>query len=78
MNSCMIFLLQALKLLSVMAAIRWDEKPDKIENLLFSSLMDGAVSIPSSQDRSIGSPADFLASSNWEEVLLIGTVIFLV
>jgi hypothetical protein len=36
----MILLLQSLKLLSVMAAIRLDEKPDKIEELLFSSLME--------------------------------------
>ncbi|KAI8001095.1 hypothetical protein LOK49_LG09G02582 [Camellia lanceoleosa] len=58
----------SLKLLSVMAATRLDEKPDKIENVLFSSLMDGTVALPSSQNRSIGDSADPLASSSWEEV----------
>jgi hypothetical protein len=68
----MILLLQSLKLLSVMAAIRLNGKPDKIEDLLFSSLMDGAVPLPSSQDRSIRAPSDPLASSTWEEVLFSG------
>ncbi|RVW78199.1 Protein ROOT HAIR defective 3-like 2 [Vitis vinifera] len=45
---------RSLKLLSVMAAVRLDEKPDKIENVLFSSLMDGTSPDP-------------LASSTWEE-----------
>ncbi|KAF5472111.1 hypothetical protein F2P56_008851 [Juglans regia] len=58
----------ALMLLSVMAAVRLDEKPDKIENLLFSSLMDGTLTVPSSQDRSVGARTDPLASSTWEEV----------
>ncbi|KAF5944890.1 hypothetical protein HYC85_018967 [Camellia sinensis] len=58
----------SLKLLSVMAATRLDEKPDKIENVLFSSLMDGTVALPSSQNRSIGDSVDPLASSSWEEV----------
>lgn len=61
--------LQSLKLLSVMTAIRLDEKPDNIENLLFSSLMDGTVALPSSQNRSLGTSSDPLASSTWEEVL---------
>jgi hypothetical protein len=68
----MILLLQSLKLLSVMAAIRLDEKPDKIEELLFSSLMDGAVALPSSEDGSMRAPIDALASSTWEEVLFSG------
>lgn len=51
-----------------MAAIRLDEKPDKIEPLLFSSLMDGTVAVSSSRDSSIGASADPLASSTWEEV----------
>ncbi|XP_044495894.1 protein ROOT HAIR DEFECTIVE 3 homolog 2-like isoform X2 [Mangifera indica] len=58
----------SLRVLSVMAAIRLDEKPDKIEPLLFSSLMDGTVAVSSSRDRSIGASADPLASSTWEEV----------
>ncbi|KAK7850241.1 protein root hair defective 3 like protein 2 [Quercus suber] len=57
----------SLRLLSVLAAIRLSENPDKIENVLFSSLMDGAVAVPSSQDRSIKASADPLASSTWEE-----------
>ncbi|XVF40018.1 hypothetical protein PTKIN_Ptkin01aG0078800 [Pterospermum kingtungense] len=56
----------ALRLLSVMASIRLDEKPDKIENILFSSLMEGRV-VASSQDRSIAT-SDPLPSSAWEEV----------
>lgn len=56
----------SLKLLSVMAAIRLDEKPDKIETILTSSLMDGTV--VTSQDRSAGASADPLASSTWEGV----------
>ncbi|KAF4362476.1 hypothetical protein CsatB_001403 [Cannabis sativa] len=58
----------SLKLLSVMAAIRLDEKPDKIENILFLSLMDGAVTVSTSRSREIGNPTDSLASSTWEEV----------
>ncbi|KAJ4976881.1 hypothetical protein NE237_001987 [Protea cynaroides] len=58
----------SLKLLSVMAAIRLDNKPDKIEATLFSSLMDGMVADSSSQDREVGTSADPLASSTWEEV----------
>ncbi|XP_057986090.1 protein ROOT HAIR DEFECTIVE 3 homolog 2 isoform X2 [Hevea brasiliensis] len=58
----------SLKLLSVMAAIRLDEKPDKIENVLFSSLMDGSVAVSSSQDRSVGATSDPLASSTWQQV----------
>ncbi|XP_065854509.1 protein ROOT HAIR DEFECTIVE 3 homolog 2 [Euphorbia lathyris] len=59
----------SLKLLSVMSSIRLDEeKPDKIENVLTSSLMDGTVAVSSSRDRSIGTTLDPLASSSWEEV----------
>ncbi|XP_010536351.1 PREDICTED: protein ROOT HAIR DEFECTIVE 3 homolog 2 [Tarenaya hassleriana] len=60
---------EALSLLSVMAAVRLDERPDKIGSTLFTSLMDGTVSVASSRDRSLGaSTADPLASSTWEEV----------
>lgn len=58
-----------MKVLSVLAAIRLDEKPDKIENVLISSLMNEAVAISSSKDRSSGPSSDPLASSTWEEVL---------
>ncbi|XP_038722199.1 protein ROOT HAIR DEFECTIVE 3 homolog 2-like [Tripterygium wilfordii] len=58
----------SLRLLSVMAAIRLDERPDKIENLLISLLMDGSIAVQSSQDRSIRTHTGPLASSTWEEV----------
>lgn len=60
-----------LKHLSVMAAIRLDDKPDTIENVLFSSLMDGTVSAPvsrESRERSMGTFLDPLASNTWEKV----------
>ncbi|KAL4308943.1 hypothetical protein GQ457_01G040940 [Hibiscus cannabinus] len=57
----------SLRLISVMAAIRLDEKPDEIENKLFSSLMEGTMTAASSVDRSVKS-SDPLASSSWEEV----------
>ncbi|KAI8524674.1 hypothetical protein RHMOL_Rhmol13G0166300 [Rhododendron molle] len=65
---------ESLKLLSVMAAIRLDKKPDKIENVLFSSLIDGTVGVPYSQG-SIGDSVDPLASSSWAEILLDKTLI---
>lgn len=58
----------SLRLLSVMAAIRLDEKPDKVESFLFSSLMDGTAALSLPRDRSIGDSVDPLASSTWEEV----------
>lgn len=58
----------SLRLLSVMAAIRLDEKPDKVESLLFSSLMDGTAAASLRRDRSVGDSVDPLASSMWEEV----------
>ncbi|CAL2252658.1 unnamed protein product [Prunus armeniaca] len=65
----------SLKLLSVMAAIRLEEKPDNIEKLLFSSLMDGTVTVSSSQDGRIADSTDPLASSTWEEVSSKDTLI---
>ncbi|XP_022715425.1 protein ROOT HAIR DEFECTIVE 3 homolog 2-like isoform X2 [Durio zibethinus] len=64
----------SLRLLSVMVAIRLDEKPDKIENILFSSLMEGSVAVASSQDRSI-TTSDPLSSSTWKEVSPKNTLI---
>lgn len=58
----------SLKILSTLAAIRLDEKSDDIENVLFSSLSDGTVSVPSSKDRGVGASSDSLASSTWKEV----------
>ncbi|KAE8803963.1 protein ROOT HAIR DEFECTIVE 31 [Hordeum vulgare] len=51
----------ALKLLSVLAAIRWDDKPDRIENNLVSTLLDGSVESKSSS----ASSGDPLASTTW-------------
>ncbi|CAH9145693.1 unnamed protein product [Cuscuta epithymum] len=56
----------SLNLLSIMAAMRLDDKPDKIESILFSSLLDEASS--NSKERSNGVSGDPLASSKWEEV----------
>ncbi|XP_040385450.1 protein ROOT HAIR DEFECTIVE 3 homolog 1 [Oryza brachyantha] len=53
----------ALKLLSVMTAIRWDEKPDRIENILTSTLLDGSVT-----SKGTSASSDPLASTTWEEV----------
>ncbi|KAM2393244.1 hypothetical protein ACFX1X_036624 [Malus domestica] len=58
-----------------MAAIRLDEKPDNIENVLVSSLVDGTVSVSSSQNRKLGPSNDPLASSSWEEVSSKDTLI---
>ncbi|XP_025694996.1 protein ROOT HAIR DEFECTIVE 3 homolog 2 isoform X3 [Arachis hypogaea] len=55
----------SLNLLSDMAAIRLDERPDQIDSILRSALMDGTVSVASS---SRGVSTDPLASSTWEEV----------
>ncbi|URD87703.1 GTP-binding protein that may be involved in cell development (By similarity) [Musa troglodytarum] len=52
----------ALKFLAAMAAIRLDDQPDKIENILSSSLMDGPVI----KDRTIEAFRDPLAASTWE------------
>ncbi|XP_034210773.1 protein ROOT HAIR DEFECTIVE 3 homolog 2-like [Prunus dulcis] len=65
----------SMKLLSVMAAIRLEEKPDNIEETLFSSLMDGTVTVFSSQDRGIEASAYPLASNTWEEVSSEDTLI---
>ncbi|CAK7336933.1 unnamed protein product [Dovyalis caffra] len=58
----------SLKFLSIMAAMRLDDMPDQIENVLFSSLMDGTIAVPSSQDEGIGATMDPLASDTWEEI----------
>ncbi|KAJ1420932.1 RHD3/Sey1 [Sesbania bispinosa] len=58
----------SLKLLSDMAAIRLDEKPDRIESVLHSSLIDKTSAATSSQYISREASVDPLASSTWEEV----------
>ncbi|XP_047050526.1 protein ROOT HAIR DEFECTIVE 3 homolog 1-like [Lolium rigidum] len=54
----------ALKLMSVLAVIRWDDKPERIENILISTLLDSPVESKSSSATS----GDPLASTTWEEV----------
>ncbi|KAK1288477.1 hypothetical protein QJS10_CPB19g00886 [Acorus calamus] len=61
----------ALKVLSALAAIRLDGKPDKIEHVLSSSLMEG----PAAQERVMKASTDPLASSTWEEVSPRNTLI---
>ncbi|XP_022994736.1 protein ROOT HAIR DEFECTIVE 3 homolog 2-like isoform X1 [Cucurbita maxima] len=65
----------SLRVLSVLAAKRLDEKPDKIENILTSSLMNDVVSSSSSKDKSSGPSSDPLVSSKWEEVTVKDTLI---
>ncbi|WVZ50868.1 hypothetical protein U9M48_002079 [Paspalum notatum var. saurae] len=57
--------LAALRLMSVMAAIRLDDKQDKIDRALITALLDGG---PISQKRSVEFTYDPIASSTWEEV----------
>ncbi|KAL3520395.1 hypothetical protein ACH5RR_018544 [Cinchona calisaya] len=64
----------ALSILSIMAAIRLDEKPDKIESFLPSMLIDGTVII-SSRVRGAGVAGYPLDSSTWEGVLPENTLI---
>ncbi|KAJ8548983.1 hypothetical protein K7X08_032346 [Anisodus acutangulus] len=58
---------ESLKLLSIVAAIRLDETPDRIESILFSRLLEGTISI-SSRNSDNADSVDPLASSSWEEV----------
>ncbi|KAK7332534.1 hypothetical protein VNO80_29287 [Phaseolus coccineus] len=58
----------SLKLLSDMAAIRLDEKPDRIGSILHSSLIDKTSASTSSQLVTREASVDTLASSTWEEV----------
>ncbi|CAL0301044.1 unnamed protein product [Lupinus luteus] len=58
----------SLKLLSDMAAVRLDEKPDRIESVLRSSLLDRTVAATSSQYAIREASVDQLASSTWDEV----------
>ncbi|CAA6667202.1 unnamed protein product [Spirodela intermedia] len=51
-------------LLSVMAVIRLDEKPDKVGSILYSNLLDG----PLAQEHGAGPSVDPLMSSTWVEV----------
>ncbi|XP_068634608.1 protein ROOT HAIR DEFECTIVE 3-like [Aristolochia californica] len=59
----------ALKVLSVLAAVRLDEKrSDKIEKLLVSSLVEGSDVALTTKERSMSASPDPLTSSTWEEV----------
>jgi hypothetical protein len=57
--------------MSVLAVIRWDDKPDRIENILTSTLLDSPVESKSST----ASSDDPLASTTWEEVSLCLSVL---
>ncbi|KAL9335534.1 hypothetical protein Peur_072715 [Populus x canadensis] len=59
---------ESLRILSIMAAIRFDGMPDRIEKVLYSSLMDRTVPDPSLQKTFMGAKLDPLASDTWEEV----------
>jgi hypothetical protein len=52
-----------LRILSIIAAIRFDEMPDQIGNVLYSSLMDSTVPDPSLPNTFMGAKLD-----KWEEV----------
>jgi hypothetical protein len=54
-----------------MAAIRWDDEPDKIESIITSTLLEGSVV---SKIASAAS-ADPLASTTWEQVILCWSVL---
>uniref|UniRef100_A0ACD6A273 Uncharacterized protein n=1 Tax=Avena sativa TaxID=4498 RepID=A0ACD6A273_AVESA len=60
----------ALKLMSVLAVIRWDDKPDRIENILTSTLLDSPV-----ESKSSSASSDPLASTTWEEVHPMHTLV---
>ncbi|KAJ6358542.1 hypothetical protein OIU76_000285 [Salix suchowensis] len=59
---------KSLRILSILAAIRYDEMPDQIENVLYSSLMDRIVPDPSLQNTPMEAVLDPLAVDTWEEV----------
>ncbi|KAG6753346.1 hypothetical protein POTOM_043406 [Populus tomentosa] len=59
---------ESLRILSIMAAMRFDEMPDQIEKVLFSYLMDRKVPDPSLPNTFMGATQDTLASDTWEEV----------
>ncbi|KAF9671711.1 hypothetical protein SADUNF_Sadunf12G0075900 [Salix dunnii] len=59
---------KSLRILSIIAAIRYDEMPDQLENVLYSSLMDRIVPNPSLQNKPMEAVLDPLALDTWEEV----------
>lgn len=61
-------ILQALKLLAVLAAVRLEDKTDKIERILRSSLLDVGSS---SMNRHIEGSTDPLALSTWDEASMM-------
>eukprot|EP00258_Populus_trichocarpa_P022149 XP_024438168.1 protein ROOT HAIR DEFECTIVE 3 homolog 2 isoform X2 [Populus trichocarpa] len=58
----------SLRILSIIAAIRFDGMPDQIENVLYSSLMDKTVPDQSLPNMFMGATLDPLALDTWEEV----------
>ncbi|KAG9451923.1 hypothetical protein H6P81_004827 [Aristolochia fimbriata] len=66
----------ALKVLSVLATVRLEEnKSDKIEKLLVSSLVEVSDGVLATKERSLSGSPDPLASSSWEEVSSRDTLI---
>jgi hypothetical protein len=61
--------------MSVMAAVQFDDKQDKIDRALMISLLDGGQL---SEKRSIEFTSDPLASSTWQEVLplMLGSLLW--
>eukprot|EP00258_Populus_trichocarpa_P022150 XP_024438169.1 protein ROOT HAIR DEFECTIVE 3 homolog 2 [Populus trichocarpa] len=59
---------ESLRILSIIAAIRFDGMPDQIENVLYYSLMDTIVPDPYLPNTFMGATQDPLASDTWEEV----------
>ena len=57
-----------MRILSIIAAIRFDGMPDQIENVLYSSLMDKTVPDQSLPNMFMGATLDPLALDTWEEV----------
>ncbi|CAI9090467.1 OLC1v1025244C1 [Oldenlandia corymbosa var. corymbosa] len=66
--------LASIRILSMLAAIRLDDKPDNIESSIISSLIDGKE-VVSSHGRKAGFSWDPLASNSWEGVSPENTLI---
>lgn len=64
----MCLMLQSLKLLSVMTAVRLDDEADNIENILDIALLNPKGASTTVTDRSI-TTTDPLASTTWEKVI---------
>lgn len=68
LNTSLWFLVQSLKLLSVMAVLRLGDETDKIEKTLTVALLDATKNETSKKSITTSDP---LASSTWDEVCVI-------